>query len=57
MEDALRGTVTESGFIQRWLHRILFYDFPEGVFTAVYAMFAILVAVTYKLIPPHPRRA
>ena len=30
MEDWLRGAQTESGFIQRWLHRILFYDVPKG---------------------------
>jgi hypothetical protein len=57
IEDALRGTRTESGFIQRWLHRILFYDFPEGVFTTIYVLFALMVAATYKLVPPHPRRA
>lgn len=56
MEDALRGTHTESGFIQRGLHRILFYDFPDGVFTTIYVLFALLVAATYKLVPPHPRR-
>ena len=56
MEDSLRDTQTESGFIQRWLHRILFYDFPEGVLTAIYVMFALLVAATYKLVPPHRHR-
>jgi hypothetical protein len=53
----LRGTHTESGFIQRWLHRILFYDLPEGVFTTIYVLFALLVAATYKLVPPHRRKA
>jgi hypothetical protein len=56
MEDSLRGTQTESGFIQRWLHRILFYDFPEGVLTAIYMLFALLVAATYQLVPPHWRK-
>jgi hypothetical protein len=57
VEDALRGTHTESGFIQRWLHRVLFYDLPEGVFTTIYVLFALLVAVTYKLVPPHRCKA
>jgi hypothetical protein len=52
MEDALRGTETESGFIQRWLHRVLFYDFPEGVLTTIYVLFALLVVATYKFVPP-----
>ena len=56
MEDSLRGTQTESGFIQLWLHRILFDDFPEGVLTAIYMLFALLVAATYQLVPPHWRK-
>jgi hypothetical protein len=52
LEDSLRRASTDSSFIQRWLHRILFYDVPEGVLTALYLMFALLVAITFKLIPP-----
>ena len=55
-EDALRGTETDSGFIQRWLHRILFYDLPEAVFTTIYLLFALLVAATFRLVPPHYRK-
>jgi hypothetical protein len=57
LEDLLRQSPTDTSFIQRWLHRILFYDVPEGVLTVLYLMFAILVAITFKLIPPsrYPR--
>lgn len=51
-ENALRQTVVEDSFIQRWLHRILFYDVPESVLTVVYVLFAGLVMVTFKWIPP-----
>ncbi|GAB1719607.1 MAG: putative membrane protein [Nitrosospira sp.] len=52
LEDSLRRTPADTSFIQRWLHRILFYDVPEGVLTVLYVMFAILVAVTFKFVPP-----
>jgi hypothetical protein len=57
LEDLLRQSPTDISFIQRWLHRILFYDVPEGVLTVLYLMFAILVAITFKLVPPsrYPR--
>jgi len=56
LEDSLRRTATGSNFIQRWLHRILFYDVPEWMLTTVYVLFAFLVAVTFKLFPPHHRK-
>jgi hypothetical protein len=52
LEDLLRQSPTDTSFVQRWLHRILFYDVPEGVLTVLYLMFAILVAITFKLVPP-----
>ena len=51
-ENELRGIKAEQSFIQYWLHRMLYYDFPEGVLTASYVVFALLVAITFKLIPP-----
>lgn len=51
-ENALRQTAAESSFIQYWLHRMLFYDVPESVLTVVYGLFAGLVAMTFKWIPP-----
>ncbi|MEE8288016.1 MAG: DUF2784 domain-containing protein [Nitrosomonadaceae bacterium] len=54
-EDKLRQLETGDSFIQRWLHRILFYDFPEGMLTIVYILFALLVVATFILIPPYRR--
>ncbi len=56
LEDRLRGTATEDGFVERWLHRILFYDVPEWVLTALYILFALLVVITLRRIPPHGTR-
>lgn len=54
-EDALRGRATETSFVARWIHRVLFYSFPESVFTAGYVIFALVVGLTLWLIPPRGR--
>ena len=51
-EDTLRGTAGNRGFISRWLHGLLFYDFPEWMFTAAYAAFAAAVIATFVILPP-----
>lgn len=59
-ENALRpGRGVNEGFIQQWVSRILYYDFPAWVFTATYIAFALLVAASYYWIRPvkHPSPA
>ena len=54
-EDALRGEVSEKGFIQRWIHAWLFWDVPPWVFTPIYIAFGALVAWTWVRFPPRSR--
>ncbi len=55
-EDRLRGGArVETSFIARWIHRILFYSFPEWVFTVIYVLFALVVAATFWLVRPAAR--
>jgi hypothetical protein len=54
-EDALRGVRHDQGLIARWLHRVMYYELPENVFILAYAAYAVLVAVTFYVVPP--RRA
>jgi hypothetical protein len=60
-EDRLRilarEDISESTFIGRWLHRLLFYDFDSWVFTVAYISFAVLVLATLWLVPPRWRSA
>lgn len=56
-EDALRGKAGETGFVARWVHRLMFYDFPDWVFTLAYVLFALAVGLTFWLVPPAPRQA
>ena len=51
-EDTLRGAVTEKGFIQRWVHAWLFWNWPAWVFTTIYVSFGALVAATWWIWPP-----
>lgn len=55
-EDALRGTSSDKGFIQRWVHAWLFWSWPAWVFTSIYAGFGALVAATWWLWPPRRTR-
>jgi hypothetical protein len=54
-EDALRGRASEKSFVARWVHAVLFYDFPDWVFTVLYVAFAAATAVTIRLVPVEPR--
>jgi len=51
-EDALRGRGSETGFIARWIHGVMFYQLPPWVFTTAYVTFAVIVALTFRFVPP-----
>ena len=51
-EDALRGRHEERSFVARWIHRVMFFDFPGWVFTLMYCAFALAVAATWWWIRP-----
>lgn len=52
LEDALRGASPGGSFIQRWLRNVLYYNLPEWLLTVAYVLFAVLVVLTYVLLPP-----
>jgi hypothetical protein len=60
-EDALRRSagqeVVQQSFIGRWLHALIFYDFPPWAFTTAYVSFALVVLLTLFLVPPRWSRA
>ena len=56
-EDALRRASPDApGFIERWVRRMLYYDFPEWAFTIAYVLFALAVIASLIWIPPRRRR-
>ena len=56
-EAQLRGDAAEKSFIAEWVHRLLYYNFPEWVFTLAYVGFLLAVAATWWGIPPRKRGA
>jgi len=48
------GQFNASGeaFIARLIHLIIFYDFPQIVFTVVYCVFGLAVLATWWFFPP-----
>lgn len=56
-EDLLRGGVRPESFVARWVHRALYYNAPEWVFTLAYSLWAAATVVTLFLVPPTRRPA
>jgi len=46
----------DVSFVARLVRSIIFYDFPQWVFTTLYIGFGALVLATYIFIPPEKRR-
>lgn len=51
IEHGLRGSADERSFIARLLHAVIFYDFPEWVFTVTYVGFAVITVLTIRWVP------
>jgi len=56
LEVWLRVRARQGGysgsFIEHWLQRLLYYDAPPWVFTAVYSLFGLAVLATWWYFPP-----
>ena len=50
-----RRATYDGGFVEHWLHRVLFFDAPGWVFTAAYTVFGALVVATWWRFPPRRR--
>ena len=44
--------VTNMSFIARLIHHLIFFEFPQYVFTAGYCLFGIAVLISWWLFPP-----
>jgi hypothetical protein len=51
-EAQLRGARAEKSFVAQWIHRVLFYELPEWVFTAAYVLFALAVVASWRFVRP-----
>jgi hypothetical protein len=48
--------VSGESFVGRCLHQLIFYNCGEGVLNVAHVAFALLVLVTFLLVPPRWRR-
>ena len=46
----------DGGFVQYWVHRLIFYDAPSWVFIVIYSLFAIAVLASWWWVPPRGSR-
>ncbi len=51
-EARLRGAEADKSFVAQWIHRLMYYDLPEWVFTSAYVAFAVTVAATWYFVRP-----
>ena len=58
-EQALRAHAGEpthsTSFIEHWLARLIFFEAPAWVFVAAYTVFAGLLLLAWKRVPPRRR--
>jgi hypothetical protein len=53
MENRLRGAGDSgAGFVQHWLGRLLYWDWPGWVFTALYVVAAAVAVLLWRWVPP-----
>jgi hypothetical protein len=58
LRDAAGEQGYRGGFIEHWVHRLMYYDFPLWVFTALYVGFGLAVLAAFVFAPPRrPKRA
>jgi hypothetical protein len=55
-EDLLRGGARPETFRRRWVYRLLYYNAPEWVFTALYAAWAAATLLTLRFVPAQAKR-
>lgn len=59
-ESRLRAAAGEQaysgGFIQYWVHRLIYYDLPLSFFAVLYTLFALIVLCTWIFSPPRRPR-
>lgn len=46
------GEHYQGSFVQHWLHRVMFYDASEGLFTILYVLFFGAVLLSFWLVAP-----
>lgn len=51
------GPSYAGSFIQHWVHRVMFFEVPEGTFTIIYIAVFALIVLSLLVVRPRPFRA
>ncbi len=51
-----QGSERDLSFVARIIRRVIFYDFPPALFTALYVGFGLLILLTFVLVGPRRKR-
>ena len=51
-----QGLQYESGFIEHWLGKLIFYETSGTVFTIIYSLFFLVVLISFIACPPSRQR-
>lgn len=46
------GGAYQGTFLQHWMHRVLFYQIDEKIFTVLYVVFFVLVVLSFGVVKP-----
>ncbi|MDH3978131.1 MAG: DUF2784 domain-containing protein [Gammaproteobacteria bacterium] len=41
-----------DSFISHWLQRLIYWDLPAWIFVVIYSFFALLIFLTWHVVPP-----
>jgi hypothetical protein len=52
LREAIGSAIYSDTFVKHWLHKLIFYDFPDWVFTLSYTIFGALVLISWIGLPP-----
>jgi hypothetical protein len=57
LRSAAGASVQRRGFVEHWLHQLLYFDAPAWLFVLLYSVFGGLVVAAWRAFPPvWPRR-
>lgn len=46
-----------GSFVQHWVHRVMFFEIPERIFTVIYVAFFALILLSLVVVRPRAFRA
>jgi hypothetical protein len=50
------GPSYSGSFVQHWVHRVMFFEVPEGTFTVIYVVFFALIVLSLVIVRPRSFR-